>query len=294
MADEITTAGGQPEQPVTPTENAQTAQETPPAEKPQPLAEIIRAQRAEREAKTKATAEAADLRKALDEAKAELARAKAADDPLADPAAWVKARKMTPVEQAAFGEALLYDLAPDKAPADFRVKLLERRQARAERERTEREAAEREAAAAQAGQRALQDYEATLHIAARSFKPDSHPESQAWFGEDANTYAKSLLATARNLAEVAKSKGQVANLDPGHVADVLEQDIARRFKARDERRAGASKSAETPAASTAPVSDGGQTVSTKGLNSGGPRPPAYSDKERIRRAVAVMDKVRTV
>ena len=280
-------AGGQP------TEAAPQAQESPapaaqapgtggdaakPAEPRESLAEVIRRAREDRAARTRAEAEAAELR-------ARQAAPSSEPDPTVDPIGWARARKLARETQAALGEALLYDIVPDKAPPDFRVKYLEAKIAR-DAEAKDRAAKEAQAKAeAEAGRRAMADYAATLHVAAKSFNAGSHPESEAWFGDDSGSYAKSLLATARNLAEVAKAEGRSPDLSPGAVADVLEKDIARRMTARDARRSPNANPVTPPPGNPGGAAEG-KPLSTKGLTSGGPRPPAVSDKERVARALA--------
>lgn len=283
MADAI--QGEQPqsepvEQPVQPAEQKAVARET------QSLAEVIRQSREAREARAKIQGEVTVLKSELDQARAELAKARQAEDPLTDPAGWARARKLAPKDQQLFGEALLYDLVPDKAPAELRVKLLEAKLAREAKARDEATQAERAKAEQEAVVRSLRDYETTLLVSAKSFKAGVFPESEAWFDGDADSHAKSLLATARNLAEVAKTKGEVANLDPAHVADVLEKEIARKMASRDARRAAASKSAAVPGETPEVGGKQPAVLSTKGLGTGGPRPPARDDRERIQRAVA--------
>jgi hypothetical protein len=276
------------------------AESTPvPPSKGPGLAETIRLAREERERSSKASAENSDLKKQLSEAMAAL-KAKESDDPLSDPVGWAKARKLAKEDQVAFAEALLYDLVPEKAPPEFRVKFLEAKVAREARNRQEAEQRARQEAEAAQTQRALKEYEMTLQASARAFKSDSHPESEAWFGDDKDTYARSLLATARNMADIAAKEGRILDLSPGSVADVLEKDIARRMAARDSRRAGASKSAVDSAKADQdgrqPVNQGaptGNPMSTRGMTSGGPRSKAVTDRERVARAIAAGFKART-
>src|SRR5262249_44646095 len=129
-----------------------------------------------------------------------LKRAPAFED---DPIGYVKAKKLPPESQLLYGQSLLYDLAPEKAPPDLRIKMFEAREARrqAAAEETRREAEAKSAIEAQ--QRALQEFAGSLESAARSFTPGSYPESEDWFGDDQSTYAQSLMATATNIAKTA-------------------------------------------------------------------------------------------
>lgn len=275
--------GGQPEAPAPEAPAEQPAQE--PA-KPS-LAETIRQARAEREARAAAESARSDLAAKLAAAEARAAAAEAAAS-AADPIQIARARKLSREQQAEWGKALLYDLVPEEAPADYRVTMLERRLAeKEEAAKAEREAERRAQQQAYLNQQ-LESYRATVQSAAQTFPAGSHPESEAWFGDDRRAYAASLLATADNLAKAANQSGQRANLDPAHVAGVLEAEVAGRMKARDARRGKAQNRDDAEGAQT-PSESGrtaGQPTSTKGLSSGGPRSPAKSDRERIARAVA--------
>jgi hypothetical protein len=250
------------------------------------LAEVIRRSREDRAAADRAKLEHGDLKAKHEAAVAELARLKS-DNPLEDPAGWAKARGMTPKEQALLGQALLYDLVPDKAPPELRVILMEARQAKKEREAEARRDEESRRAAARAAEQNLNSYRAAVDQAARSFETGSHPESEAWFGDDRGAWAKSLFATAENLAKTAQKAGRQADLSPANVARVLEAEINGRMSARDKRRAGVKSNdggsgAKAPEAKT----DAAGPTSTKGLNSGGPQGKALTDKERVARALA--------
>lgn len=279
---------------------AETPAEEKPAEKPaeapkeeQPkLAELIRARREERMAREKAEQARADEAKQLAEAKAELAKLRTADIE-SDPIGFAKARGWNKETQLLVGQALLYDLVPDKAPEGFRLKMFEQKQARKEaQEREERERATKQAEI-EANNKMVQEYAAGLARAADSFDAGTYPESEAWFADDHDTYAKSLLATANNMAAAAAAQGKVADLSPAAVAAVLETEIAARMRRRDQSRAArpadpavkqdqveqksqAARAGEKPA---------GSTTSTRGLGGGAPRRPAMTDAERIQRAI---------
>lgn len=267
----------------------------PDAAKPEPaktepkedLAAIIRQNRQDREARQRAEQSHKETATRVAALEAELQKVKTQDDPLSDPASWAKARGYTKEQQALLGQTLLYDLVPDKAPPDLRIKLFEARHAR---ETSAKEAARVEAeraAQAKATEQQLANYAATLTGAAQSFTAGSHPESEAWFGEDKATYARSLLATANNLAEVAQKTGKVADLSPAAVAAVLEAEIAGRMRARDARAASAQRkqSTEGEAQVSGKQPASGETTSTRGLGAGPPRSRAQTDAERIQRAI---------
>lgn len=282
---EIVESAGQAQAP-SPT-GAPTAEQPAPQEAPkasaQSLAEAIRQNRADREAKAAKEREAADWKAKYEEL---AARQGQELDPVKDPIAWAKARKLDAATQALVGQSLLYDLVPDKAPQDFRVKLLESKIAREAQEREAREAEARTRQAQEAATRQLNEYTQAVTVAAKSFAPGSHPESEAWFGEDQDTYTRSLLATARNLAETAQRTGQQANLDPTHVAGVLEAEIARKMKVRDERRGGSASKSQAETQKGGGEQTAGNVFSPRGLTgSGTSRPQAQNDKERVERAI---------
>lgn len=264
-----------------------------PAQKDPPLAEVIRAQRAARERAQAEAQKAKGLESELQLTKAELDKIRAASSEFeADPVAYAQARGWTKEQQLLFGQALLYDLAPEKADPSFRQTMFEQRQAReqAKREKEAREREEKQATEAQ--RRQFEDYIHETASAVRGFEAGSFPESEAWFGGDFDTYMHSLMATARNIADQATKRGEVADLTAPAIARVLEADVARRMAARDQRKQPRT-APETPAAPQKPATvpaDGVQpieTMSQKNLNgNGAPLPPANSDKERIQRAVA--------
>lgn len=284
-------------EPAPPHQTAASSQngEAPPAPSPNPakesLAEVIRRAREERGEHTRREQEHANLTAEVKRLRSELEAAKTGHtDPASDPVGWARAMKMDKETQALVGQALLYDLVPDKAPPDIRVKLLEARIAREKAAEASRSEEERKAAETKAESERLNSYAAFMHQAVASLTPGSHPESEAWFGDDRATWARSLVQTANNLAEAARVTGRMADLSPGNIARVLEDEIGARMKARDARRASATKTTQPQGQSQQPGADksaGTQnTTSTKGLGGGTPRPPAATDRERLERAIA--------
>ena len=281
---------------------APPAAETPPADagvggsEPGPkddrpsLAETIRSAREAREARAAAAKAAADKDRELAELKAEIGRLRA-EDPAADPVGWARGRKWDKETQLLVGQTLLYDLAPDKAPGDLRVKLLEARIARERAEESSKAEEKARRAEAEAARSAYEQYETTVRAASRSLDPDTYPESADWFGDDRDTYARSLLATARNMAESARSSGRQADLHPANVAKVLEAELSARAKARDDRRARRALTKQDLETGGVPAGEGGErsagnVASTKGLSTAGtPRPKALTDRERVQRAI---------
>ncbi len=261
--------------------------------KPSPLAEKIRQDREARAAKAKEHSEAQNYQAQLAERDAEIAALKAGDDPMADPVAWAKLRKMNKEQQALFGQALLYDLVPDKAPADMRIRLFEQKQAREAKARTEAEAAQRNEAQAQRTAQMINQYADDVESSVATFTAGSYPESEGYFGTDTQSYVQSLLATARNLSEAANKAGQRVDISPMAVAKALEKNLSERMSARDQRVAARKPIAVVvPDAGQLPETTG-ETASTRGLGGGGaPRPAATTDKERLERAAAVVFKTR--
>lgn len=271
----------EPEKPATPAPKA-------PEVKAEPLAELIRARREERQARERIESQHKSTEKRVEELTSELTRFKSArNDFLADPIGYAKANNWTKEEQILVGQALIYDIVPDKAPPDFRSKLMDLRDQRKEKQAQDAAAKAEQERATQAYQQELTSYATGLNAAAQNFEEGSHPESEAWFGDDHDTYMNSLMATARNLAAVANSEGRVADLSPAAVAAVLEQEVATRMARRDEQR---SARTATPAPAVKPDQGGGKqaavTESPRGMQgSGGPRPPARTESERLQRAI---------
>jgi hypothetical protein len=168
---------------------------------------------------------------------------------------------------------------------------------RSAREKTDVETRAADEAKAQ-GERMEQDYKAALAGHASTVTAESHPTSAAWFGQDHEDYAESLLHTARNMAHEATRAGKVADLSPTNVAAVLEKHMAikaTRFREPLGLSQTSSKPTQMPAPvskpNTAPVKQPGlqdKTDSNPGLSQTSTKTPVkLSDEERIRRAAAV-------
>jgi hypothetical protein len=262
------------------------------------LADVIRQEREAKQARAQEAARAKDLEAQLADARSEMDRLKRDSDFESDPVAYAKARGWDNEKQALMGQMLLYDLVPDKAPPDLRLRLFESKQARAERERTDAARKAQEEAAAAQSQEQYHNFVTAVQHAAGSFEDGSFPESQAWFGEDQDTYVRSLVATAVNMASAAQRDGRVADLSPASIAKTLEAEVERKMKARDDRAQKRAKPVipAIPAQQVAaPVAASGMqpTESTKSLyGSGTPAPKAQTDAERTARAVAAAFKPR--
>ena len=113
---------------------AEAPQDTPPAEPaPSPLALKIKAERERREAQRQTEDAVTGYKRQISELQEQLESVKKVDDPLSDPVGWARARGLSQEEQLLLGQSLLYDLAPNKAPADMRIRLLEAKMAREKR-----------------------------------------------------------------------------------------------------------------------------------------------------------------
>jgi hypothetical protein len=279
--------------PAAPVAAAPEAKPEVPVEKGPSLAEVIRQERESRKAREQESARAKDLETKYSELRAEMERVKRDSDFEADPVAYARARGWDKEKQVLMGQTLLYDLVPDKAPPDLRIRLFESKQARERRESQEQAEKARTEQAQAAEQEQYHTFVTAVDRAAGSFESGSFPESESWFGEDHDTYVRSLVATAINMASAAQQNGQVADLSPAAIARTLEAEVARKMKARDDR---AQKRAKPVAPAQQETQAGGgmqPTESTKGTyGSGAPRPKAVSDAERVARAIAVMNKPR--
>lgn len=285
-----------PEPPPAPEPEAPKAAPAPEAPKPG-LADLMRQEREARKAREQEAARAKDWETKYTSLQAEVERLKRDSDFEADPVAYARARGWDKEKQALMGQTLLYDLVPDKAPPDLRMRLFESKQAREKRETQEAQERQAQEQAQQAAQEQYQSFVAVVDQAAGSFEAGSFPESESWFGEDHDTYVRSLVATAINMATVAQRDGRVADLTPASIAKTLEAEVARKMKARDERVQKRTKPAQPAQQETqvAPAPGGGTqpTESTKGTyGSGAPRPKAMTDAERVQRAAAAAFKPR--
>jgi hypothetical protein len=257
-------------------------------EKKDPLADLIRKQREDRQAREVDARKAKDAEAKVAEAHGEVEKLKRSLSEFeADPIGYARAAQWSKEKQVYIGQMLLYDLAPDKATPDIRQRLFEAKQALREKERATQAETDRQRQAQERDRSTYTNFVAQVREAAGSFEAGGYPESEDWFGEDRDNYAQSLVATAVNLQRAAEAQGKVADLRPENLARVLEQEIARRMSARDTRRGG-----RQPAEPVQRLAQGAggrlPADSTKGMTGAGtPRPKALTDAERIARAAEV-------
>lgn len=207
---------------------------------------------------------------------------------MGDPIGFAQAHGLSEAEMALVGQAYLYHLVPDKAPQDLRFKLLEAKQARELKARDAQREQEAQQAAAERATQQVQGYTAVLGAAVETWEGSGahpFPESRAWFGGNHEEYAESLVHTARNAAEDARARGEVADLSPKAIADLLERDLA----SRTARIRGAGSKPTQQSAIAAPAAGGKQpaVLSTKGQG-GSPMPKATTEEERLKRAMEVV------
>lgn len=272
----------------------QSAEAAPPvAEAPKPaeapkesLAALIRQQRQDREARQAKERESADLRTENEKLREQLAR-HGKSDIVGDPIGFAKSHGLTDAEIALVGQSYLYHLVPDKAPADLRAQLLEAKLARKERDAAAAQQTEARRAQEQAATQQIQQYATAINSAVRAWEAGQHPfpESAAWFGGNHDEYTESLVYTARNVAEAARVRGEVADLSPKAIAAALEQDLASR--AARIRGTGSKPTQQTANTSTDVSGKQPAVLSTRGQGAS-PAPKATSDAERIKRAEAVV------
>lgn len=259
----------------------------------QSLADLLRADREARNNKSREDNEVRGAKEELTKVKSELETLRNAPAFENDPVGYVKAKRLTPAQQIALGEALIYDLAPDKAPPDLRLRLFEQKREREDRLREDK--AKEDSAHQQMDkiQRDLESFTQEMEYNARNLQSGSFPESEDWFSTDSGldhaTYVQSLVATAKNLATTATNNRTRADLSFANIAKVLDTEISRRMAIRDSKR---SKRTASSNETVAPIqnrplvkTERVETASGKGLNSGFADNPAYDDAERIRRAV---------
>jgi hypothetical protein len=277
----------------------QSAVTPPPAETPAPvedkvaeekvrLAEQIRKDREDRQARARQAEEQKTRDAELNDLRQKVA-AFSSKDIVKDAIGWAEANGLTQEEIAAVGETLLYSLVPDKADANVRIRLMEAKAARTAK--LEAEAAEK--ARVEAERKATLDvqsnYFKSVQAAAEAVPAGTYPDSEAWFGGSQEEYTSSLIQTAMNMAETAKAAGKVANLTFDSVAAELEAHLTERYN----RRKG-SKPVETVKSAQAPVAVEKPSeqidLSQRGLTGGGspPRPAAKTEQERMQRAMEVL------
>lgn len=284
MDDLITGGVATPESAVTPVPAV-----APVEPKPDPLAKIIAAQREERQARIAKESETKDLRSKYEALQAEhdnLKKSAAFED---DPVAYGKARGWSAETQAQIGQFLLYDLVPDKAPSDLRIRLFEMKQARKEAEAAKTQSEAQRQAAIEDNKARLAEYGEILKNSIPTFEEGSAPESEAYYGDDLDTYQRSLMATAMNMSNVSKQTGQPVDLSPANVRRVLEAEVMKRMSARDARVAARKPKQAAPGVPAVGKQAPVETESSRGLSgNGAPIQPAASEAERVQRAIEAL------
>ncbi len=271
------------------------AAKAPPAPTPDPvpevkneLAEALNEWRAEKKTAETARQEVQSWKGKYEALQSELEAVKSAPAFHDDPLGYARAHNWTKEQQTEIVQLLAYDLAPDKAPQDFRFKIFEARQAQEKaREKAQREAEMARQSEAQQLQ-AVQTYVASLDAAISTFPAGAYAANEDWYGENRQAYLADLFKVANELAEEATAKGERAALDAATLAARLEQMSATKLAALEQRRSKRKPKAapEQKPADVVVQNDSGP-ANTQGLNTGGPRPPAQTEEERIRRATAV-------
>lgn len=256
------------------------------------IAAALREMREERAARSEAKQEVQTLRGKYEALQAEyqsLQRAHKFED---DPISYVRAHKWTPEQTTEIIQLLAYDLAPEKAPPGFMMKVLESRRAadkrREEQERTERESTQSRAQEVQY----LQSFASQLDNAAQSFKPGAFPANEDWYGDNRRAYVIDMFNLANEQAERARSQGQMADLSAESLAATLEKQNAGKLAALESRRSKRKPAAESTEVRAGASQSTGSPASTQGLRQGGPRPPAMTEEERVKRAIEVAFPVR--
>lgn len=233
------------EEPETETE-PEVTEDPKPEDKPAPalgadakaLIDAINAQRDEREARAKAEADNVGFRARAEAAEAKIvAQEKSSKNRMLDPAGWLKRTGMSDKDLALTAEAIMFTLMPEKADPAFRIKLMEAKALRdeeaAEAEKLEapkRESARQEEARKVAEADITKRYTAAMKAGVTTFKPGTYPASQAWYGQDHDSYAGELFSTARAMAEAAERAGTGRpDLSADGVAKALEAKLAARF-----------------------------------------------------------------
>lgn len=259
---------------------------------PSPFKDAIAEMRAKREKEAAEAQRRSSFEQENAKLKQELEAVKKASAFEDDPIAFAKARGWSREEQLNYGKALIYDLAPDQADPNFRVKMFEQKQAREAKEKTAREQQERQEADRKAAEQEFRTWTEGLEAAVMNFDAGSYPESEAWYGNDVEGYFSAVVQTAMRMAQKATKEGRAADLTPGAIASELEADIARRAAERDKRRSQRQPSTGTQQSTTAPTVGAEAEQSLDGFSSkdmsgsGTPLPPARSESERVQRAIA--------
>lgn len=248
------------------------------------LAEALNEWRAEKQTAATAKQEASSWRGKYEALQAELETVKSAPAFHDDPLGYARAHNWSKEQQTEIVQLLAYDLAPDRAPQDFRFKIFEsRQQAEKAREKAEREAQLAHQSEAQKLQ-SVQTYVASLDAAISTFPAGAYAANEDWYGENRQAYLADLFKVANELAEEATAKGERAALDAATLAAKLEQMSATKLAALEQRRSKRKPPVAKPA--DVVVQDDSRPADTQGLNTGGPRPPAQTEAERLQRAIA--------
>jgi hypothetical protein len=211
---------------------------------------------------------------------------------MSDPVGYAQMLGLSDQDMALIGQAYLYHLVPEKAPPDLRYKMLEAKSSRERKTLEEQRQRDEYARAEDARQQQINQYVSMMGAAAEAWGADGdkHPyqASHAWFGGNHDEYSESLVHTARNIAAGAQERGEVADLSIKAVAATLERDLASRL-GRAKPQAAAPTQPAVVAAPKAPTSGKQPAVmSTRGQDGGAPRPPAETDEERVKRAIAAV------
>ena len=272
------------------------AEAAPTERKPAPIADALKDWREKRDAQQREVQRQAAYEEENSRLKHELQSVKSHASFEDDPVGYAQSRKWTREQQLMYGQSLLYDLAPDKADPNFRIRMFEDKQKRQESRKEAEDRARAQAADQQAAHQEMTRFAQSLEQGVMSFDAGSYPESEAWYGSDVEGYLRDLMTTAMKVADDATRQNQVADLSPGNLARTLEADRAERFSARDKRRSPPAPKAppaqqQSPAPAARPDAQQSviDTTSTKDISGGGvPLPPARTEKERAQRALAVL------
>lgn len=277
----------QPEQKPDPAQ-APTTEKAPEqkAEVESEIAAALREMREERAARDQVKQEAQTWKGRYEALQEEFEAFKSAPRFEDDPLEYIHLRKLSPEQVTEIVQLLAYDLNPAAAPQDFRFKIFESKQARKEREQREaQQRAQAEQAQAQQ-QQVFQQFVRGLDSAVQTFSAESYPANEAWYGEDRTSYVHDLFNLANELAEQARAQGGVADVSAEALAAKLEQKNAAKLAAIEARRSKRAPKAEPAPVAAGGVQSTGVPASTQGMGLGGPRPPAMTEEDRVKRAIA--------
>lgn len=276
-----------------PAQDAPAAQQATEEKKPGLLAEGLKEMRARREREAAETQRKAQYETENQKLKSELERYKASSQFEDDPIGYARSRGWDKSQQITFAKALMYDLAPDQADPDFRIRMFEMKQEREKKAQAQEAEERKQRETVEASHQEIRQYAEAMEAAVMSFDAGSYPDSEAWYGDSVEDYLGDMFKTANKLAKDASKKGILADLSPQAVAKQLEADVSTRFSRRQSReqpRQPEVKAQVTQQKPATPAPDAVQSVdtaSTKDMSGGGvPQSPARTDKERIQRAIA--------